>query len=277
MEANKILSADVLDIIFEGKNKDYGAYYLRKTYNRRIARALIITASVAALALAGSVLSSVMKDKKDKKVKLNEMTIQDVKQEEKKEPPPPPPPPPPPKQEPPKVEMKQFTPPVIKKDEEVEKPPPPQEELKDVKIDVKDQEGIKDNDIPAPEKIDEGKNVVEEKPVEDENKIFDKVEIEASFPGGDSKWRQYLERNANGQVASDNGAPEGTYTVVIQFVVDKEGNISDVKALTSHGYGMEDEAMRVIKKGPKWTPAVQNGRQVKAYRKQPITFQVQSE
>lgn len=277
MEANKILSADVLDIIFEGKNKDYGAYYLRKTYNRRITRALIITASVAALALAGSVLSSVMKDKKDGKVKLNEMTIQDVKQEEKKEPPPPPPPPPPPKQEPPKVEMKQFTPPVIKKDEEVEKPPPPQEELKDVKIDVKDQEGIKDNDIPAPEKIDEGKNVVEEKPVEDENKIFDKVEIEASFPGGDSKWRQYLERNANGQVASDNGAPEGTYTVVIQFVVDKEGNISDVKSLTNHGYGMEEEAMRVIKKGPKWTPAVQNGRQVKAYRKQPITFQVQSE
>lgn len=274
MEANKILSADVLDIIFEGKNKDYGAYDLRKTYNRRITRALIITASIAALALAGSVLASVMKEGKDKKVKMNEMTIQDVKQEEKKEPPPPPPPPPPPKQEPPKVEMKQFTPPVIKKDEEVEKPPPPQEELKDVKIDVKDQEGIKDNEIPTPEVIDEGKKVIEEKPVEDENKIFDKVEIEASFPGGDAKWRQYLERNANGQVASDNGAPEGTYTTVVQFVVDKDGNISDVRALTSHGYGMEDEAIRVIKKGPKWTPAVQNGRQVKAYRKQPITFQV---
>ncbi|MBL7729669.1 MAG: energy transducer TonB [Chitinophagaceae bacterium] len=274
MEANKILSADVLDIIFEGKNKDYGAYDLRKSYNRRITRALIITASIAALALAGSVLASAMKSDKDGKVKLNEMTIQDVKQEEKKEPPPPPPPPPPPKQEPPKVEMKQFTPPVIKKDEEVEKPPPPQEELKDVKIDVKDQEGIKDNEIPTPEVIDEGKKVIEEKPVEDENKIFDKVEIEASFPGGDAKWRQYLERNANGQVASDNGAPEGTYTTVVQFVVDKDGNISDVRALTSHGYGMEDEAIRVIKKGPKWTPAVQNGRQVKAYRKQPITFQV---
>lgn len=276
MEANKILSADVLDLIFEGKNKEYGAYDLRKTYNRRITRALIITASVAALALVASILATVMKSKDDGKVKLNEMTIQDVKQEEKKEPPPPPPPPPP-KQEPPKVEMKQFTPPVIKKDEEVEKPPPPQEELKEVKIDVKDQEGIKDEQIATPEVIDKGKEIIEEKKEEDENKIFDKVEIEAGFPGGDAKWRQYLERNANGQVASDNGAPEGTYTVVVQFVVDKEGNISDVKALTSHGYGMEQEAVRVIQKGPKWTPAVQNGRQVKAYRKQPITFQVQSE
>ncbi|MBD0333129.1 MAG: TonB family protein, partial [Chitinophagaceae bacterium] len=63
-----------------------------------------------------------------------------------------------------------------------------------------------------------------------------------------------------------------TYTVIIQFIVDKEGNISDVKALTNHGYGMEQEAMRAVKKAPKWTPAIQNGRQVKAYRKQPITF-----
>ena len=275
MEVNKILSADVLDIIFEGKNKDYGAYELRKTYNRRITRALIITASVTILALGGSVLASVMNSDDSNKVKFDEMTIQEVKQEDKKEPPPPPPPPPP-KQEPPKVEMKQFTPPIIKKDEEVEKPPPPQEELKEAKIDLVNQEGIKDENI-APIQIDEGKQIVEEKKEEDENKIFDKVEIEASFPGGDSKWRQYLERNANGQVATDNGAPEGTYTTVVQFVVDKEGNISDVRALTNHGYGMEEEAMRVIRKGPKWTPAVQNGRQVKAYRKQPITFQVQSE
>ena len=276
MEANKILSADVLDIIFDGKNKDYGAYELRKTYNRRITRALIITASVALLALLASILSSTLKEKGDKKVKMNEMTIQDVKQEEKKELPPPPPPPPP-KQEPPKVEMKQFTPPVIKRDEEVEKPPPPQEELKEAKIDVVSQEGIKDEGIADPTDIDQGKQIVVEKKEDDENKIFDKVEIEASFPGGDSKWRQYLERNANGQVATDNGAPEGTYTTVVQFVVDKEGNISDVRALTNHGYGMEEEAIRVIKKGPKWSPAVQNGRQVKAYRKQPITFRVEAE
>ena len=274
MEPNKILSADILDLVFEGRNKDYGAYELRKTYQRRLGRALLITSAIAILALGGSLLASAKKG--NSKVKMQEMTIQDLKQDEKKEPPPPPPPPPP-KQEPPKVEMKQFTPPVIKKDEEVEKPPPPQEELKEVKIAEVNQEGIKDNNIVTPTVIDEGKQIVEEKKEDDENKIFDKVEIEASFPGGDGKWRRYLETNCNGQVASDNGAPEGTYTTVVQFVVDKEGNISDVKALTNHGYGMEEEAMRTIKKGPKWIPAVQNGRQVKAYRKQPITFQVTGE
>lgn len=84
MEANKILSADILDLVFEGRNKDYGAYELRKSYNKRITRALLITASLAALALLGSILSSAMKGKGDKKVKINEMTIQDVKQEEKR-------------------------------------------------------------------------------------------------------------------------------------------------------------------------------------------------
>jgi protein TonB len=274
MEANKILSADILDLIFEDRNKEYGAYNLRKTYNSRINRALIITASVAALTIGGSLLASNLKSSSDKKIKMQEVTLTEVKQEEKKIIPPPPPPP---KVEPPKVEMKQFTPPVIKKDEEVEKPPPPQEELKEAKIDVVNQEGIKDDNIATPVIIDEGKQIVEEKKEEDENKIFDKVEIEAKFPGGDGKWRQYLERNCNAQVATDAGAPEGTYTTVVQFVVDKEGNISDVKAMTNHGYGMEEEAVRTIKKGPNWTPAVQNGRPVKAYRKQPITFQVTGE
>jgi protein TonB len=110
-----------------------------------------------------------------------------------------------------------------------------------------------------------------------DNRVFDKVEIEASFPGGDSKWRQYLERNANGQVATENGAPAGTYTTVIQFVVDKDGSITNVKALTNHGYGMENESIRIIKAGPKWNPAVQDGRLVKAYRNQPITFRVEDE
>lgn len=278
MEANKILSADVLDLIFEGKNKEYGAYDLRKTYNRRIGRALLITSAVALLAIGGSFLASAMKNDGKKKVKMQEMNIQEIKQEEKKDIPPPPPPPPPPKPDPPKVEMEKFTPPVIKDDKDVEDPPPTQEKLEDTKIAEISQEGVKEEILEAPKAVDEGKQIVEEKKVEeDENKIFDKVEVEAKFPGGDSKWRQYLERTLNPNTPVDNGAPDGTYTTVVQFVVDKDGNISDVRALTSHGYGMEEEAIRVIKKGPKWEPAIQNGRQVKAYRKQPITFQVQSE
>jgi len=274
MEANKILSADILDLVFEGRNKEYGAYDLRKTYNKRIILAMVITASLMILAILGSVLASTLKSTDDKDLNIREVTIQDIKQEEDKPEPPPPPPPKPP--DPPKIEMAKFTPPKIVKDEEVQEPPPEQKELEEVKIDVVKQEGIKDEGIVAPAVIDDGKGIVEEKK-EDENKIFEKVEIEASFKGGESAWRKYLERNLNPSTPVDNGAPEGMYTVYVQFVVSKDGSISDVKALTNHGYGMEAEAVRVIKKGPSWTPAIQNGRSVNAYRKQPITFQVQSE
>jgi periplasmic protein TonB len=272
MEANKILSADILDLVFEDRNKDYGAYQLRKTYNRRIIKALIITASVALLALLGSFIASKL-DSGPSKIDIKEVTIQDIKQEDKPEPPPPPPPKPP---DPPKIEMAKFTPPKIVKDEEVQEPPPEVKELEEKKIDVVSQEGIKDEGIVTPVEIDQGKQIIEEKK-EDENKIFEKVEIEASFKGGESAWRKYLERNLNANVGPDNGAPTGVYTVYVQFVVSKDGSISDVKALTNHGYGMEAEAVRVIKKGPPWTPAVQNGRSVNAYRKQPVTFQVTEE
>jgi protein TonB len=274
MEANKILNADILDLIFEDRNKEYGAYDLRKTYNKRIVKALVITASVALLALLGSFLAKAFNSGK-KNVVEHEITLQEIKEEEKKPdiPPPPPPKPPPP----PQVEMAKFTPPKIVKDEEVKEVIQENKELEDKKIDVVNQEGIKDDNIAAPSQIDEGKQVIEEKKEDDENKIFEKVEVEASFPGGDGAWRKFLERNLRGDVASENGAPAGTYTVVVQFVVDKEGNVSDVKALTSHGYGMEDEAVRVIKKGPQWKPAIQNGRNVKAYRRQPITFQIEEQ
>lgn len=113
--------------------------------------------------------------------------------------------------------------------------------------------------------------------VEEENKLYDRVDVEASYPGGDKEWRKFLERTLNGNVPLDNGAPAGKYTVIVQFVVTKDGSITDVRALTNHGYGMEKEVIRVIKAGPKWVPAQQNGRIVKAYRRQPVTFVVMEE
>jgi len=277
MEANKILQSDLLDLIFEGRNKAYGAYELRKTYNRRIRLALLITFGLAAFIFGATILARSLAPKQKAEVQVKDVVLENIQQEQKKEPPPPPPPPPP-KQEPPKVEMTKFTPPKIVKDEEVKKEdvPPPVEKLEDTKISVVNQEGVKDLNIAAPPVVDAGKAVVEA-PKEDPDKVFEKVEVEAQFPGGEGAWRNYLQRNLNASAPIDNGAPEGQYTVVVQFIVDKEGNISDVKALTNHGYGMEEEAVRAIKRGPKWTPAIQNGRNVKAYRKQPITFVVASQ
>ncbi|MGC4232337.1 MAG: energy transducer TonB [Niabella sp.] len=276
MEANKILTTDFLDLLFEGRNKSYGAYELRKTYNKRLWLALAATAIAFALIAGVVFLRSQLKPKDDSQdVKISEVTIQQIEQQEKKpdEPPPPPPPPPPKQAPPPKIEMKAFTPPKIVKDEEVKEPPPAVEELKETKIGTINQEGIKDIGIVTPPAAaDAGKGLVEvTKPVEKEPEIFTKVEVDAQYPGN---WRSFLERNLDGQVAVDNGASPGNYTVIVQFVVDVAGNVSDVKALTNHGYGMEQEAIRVIKKSNKWKPAIQNGREVKAYRKQPITFQV---
>jgi len=107
--------------------------------------------------------------------------------------------------------------------------------------------------------------------------VFEKVDKEAFYPGGEGGWKQFLVKNLNPNVPIDNGAPVGIYTVYAQFIVNKEGLISDVKALTNIGYGMEKEVLRIIQKSGKWVPANQNGRNVNAYRKQPVTFQVTDE
>lgn len=107
--------------------------------------------------------------------------------------------------------------------------------------------------------------------------VFTREEKEAAFAGGEKAWRGYLERNLDPSVPVVRKAPPGTYAVLVQFIVEKDGSIADVVAKTSFGYGMEKEAIRVIKNGPKWIPAVQYGRNVKAYRIQPLTFVVARE
>jgi len=107
--------------------------------------------------------------------------------------------------------------------------------------------------------------------------VFEKVDVEATFSGGEAAWRKYLEQNLDPNVPVENGAPIGIYTVVVQFIVDKTGAISDIKTLTNFGYGMEQEVMRIMKKSPMWSPASQNNRTVKAYRKQPVTFVIDAE
>jgi protein TonB len=277
MEVNKILSADVLDIIFEGRNKEYGAYELRKSYNKRLFTSLIIVGAICLLLFVGYFVSALLEDNTAKKeVVVQDVQLEEIKQEEKKDEPPPPPPPKPP--DPPKVEMAKFTPPKIVKDEEVkeEEKPPEVEKLEETKIGTMNQEGQKDEGIVAPPVEDGGKGVVEapKKDDEDWDKTFTKVEIESEYPGGAAAWQRYLNRNLRyPQEAIDN---EVQGAVVVQFIVDREGNVSDVEAI-SGPQELRSEAVRVIKKSGKWTPAVQNGRQVKSYKKQPIVFRLESE
>jgi len=275
MDVNKIMSADILDIIFDGRNKDYGAYELRKTYSKRLTIALGGTAVLLALIFIISVLANTVGSDKSKDMVVQDVQLEEIKEEKKNEPPPPPPPP---KPEPPKVEIAKFTPPKIVKDEEVkeDEKPPEVEKLEDTKIGTVNQEGIKDEGITAPPVSDAGKGVVEapKKDDEDWDKTFTKVEIESEYPGGASAWQRYLNKNLRyPQDAIDN---EIQGTVIVQFIVDKAGTVSDVEAISGPNE-LRAEAVRVIKKSGTWTPAVQNGRQVKSYKKQPITFRLESE
>lgn len=276
MEPNKILQADLLDVIFEGRNKDYGAYELRKKYHKRIVLALVITAALAVAAVLASIVAQQINKNKDHEVKVSEVVLQQVTQKQD-EPPPPPPPPPPKAPPPPKVEMAKFTPPVIKKDEEVKKEEiPPVEKLEDTKIDVINQEGIKDQMIATPPPVDEGKKVVEE-PKVDENQIFTKVEIEAQVD--QKSWIRWLQSQLQRYIedAASNGMEPGTYTVQVKFLVERDGSIADVHALNDPGFGLGKAAEAVVKKGPKWSPGIQNGKQVRSYHTQPITFVIQDQ
>jgi len=266
METNKILSANLLDIIFDGRNKDYGAYELRKTYQKRITKALLVTTGISLLIFAGSALARSSKLKSTQRFITNELTITELAEEKKLELPKPP-------REPQPVSTRtvMFTTPAIV--EHVERPLPTIDQLDNAKIDVETKAGKDDNGLVDENTIGEGKGVIEPKKVEEPD-IFTAVEIDAKFNGN---WVKFLTRNLNPSIPIDNGAPAGTYKIIIQFVVDLDGNLSDIKALTNYGYGMEQEAIRVVKKANGWEPAFQNGRHVKAYRMQPITFVVTEE
>ena len=243
MEANKILGADVLDIIFEGKNKEYGAYQLRKSYKKTLTKALIITGSTLLLILLGTVFASIIERKSAKDFNVVDTQMAEIKADEPPPPPPPPPPTPPP---PPEINQVKFTPPKIVKDEEVKADEKIEEIKEDQVISTKTVESENKVQIVQAPVEDKGTQVVEVKVADDENKIFTKVEVEAAFPGGEEAWRNYLKKTLNSNTPVDNGASGGKYTVIVKFVVSKDGSLSDVKCENDPGFGMCDEAVRVI-------------------------------
>lgn len=95
-----------------------------------------------------------------------------------------------------------------------------------------------------------------------------------SFPGGEKAWVKFLKKELNTKIPVENGAQKGRYAVVIEFVVKEDGTPADFIALTNHGYGMEEEAMRVLGTVKKWKPAIMNGKPVESVFKKEIVFVV---
>jgi protein TonB len=103
----------------------------------------------------------------------------------------------------------------------------------------------------------------------------DKVDQKpARFPGGEIAWNKYLDRVMDKEMPSKKGGPPGTYTVVVSFIIDKTGAISEITAENDPGYGTKEEALKVIKKGPKWVPAEKDGQKVIYRHRQSIEFVV---
>jgi hypothetical protein len=106
------------------------------------------------------------------------------------------------------------------------------------------------------------------------DKVYRPEEVDAKveFPGGFSEWGQYVAKNVNAIIPIDKGAPYGTYTVKILCTVTKKGRLKDFKPQTKHGYGMENEFIRALRKSPDWIAARINGQHVDSYTIIPFTF-----
>ena len=271
-----------VDMVFAGKNKEYGAYQLRKGTSGRNIKSLLILVIAAAL-VGGFLAWKVIEQKKAEEqqaymeaMELAKLQKQAKKEEKKKE------------QVKPKIEPKKeipvaretqkFTAPVIKKDELVkeENQVKQMDKLDDkVAVGSEDKEGVKDRTVeavrseiavaappppPAP------------KP-EVATKVFDVVEEMPSFPGGNAALMSYLNSNTKYPVVAQENGVQGR--VIISFVVERDGSISDVKVARSVDPSLDREAQRVVKSMPRWTPGKQNGQTVRVKYTVPVVFRLQ--
>jgi len=268
------------DLIFEGRNKEYGAYKLRTQTGKRNLKAIITIAILAALAIilfyikAGYDAYQAAHAKNENVTELSALN-QPKKKEAKVER---------------KVEVEEkkevvkessikFTAPVIKKDAEVK----PEDEMKTQDQIMKTNTAIGALDVKG--NSDQGEILkvtqrVETEPVkaeapkpEVENKVFDVVEQMPSYPGGQGALMQFLQSNIKYPVVAQENGVQGRVT--ISFVVERDGSITDVAVARSVDPSLDREAMRVVKSMPKWIPGKQNGQAVRVKYNVPVSFRLQ--
>ena len=266
-----------VDLVFEGKNKEYGAYVLRKETGKRNVKALVWVligiAAIFAIAYANLAIQNAMKQNVSVETDV-ELSKLAQKKEAKVE-----------RKEPIKVEMEQkvvekvkssvkFTAPEIKKDDEVK----PEDELKSQDDLSKTNTAIgafdvKGNDEAEGEVLKAKEVVVDEKPKEEETKVFDVVEQMPQFPGGPNALFEYLSKNIKYPVVAEENGIQGR--VIVTFVVERDGSITDVKVAKSVDPSLDKEAQRVVKSMPHWIPGKQNGSAVRVKYTVPVTFRLQ--
>lgn len=277
MNTATISGNDFLDILFKERNKDYGAYELRRKYDKRVRNAIMGTASIALVIIGGYTVSNHLMASvtvtRPAPPPVDTLRLIDPFE---KMPTPQPPVLPSSNPAPAKPTIKAATL-VVVRDNNVspDDEPPRLDDMVNKTIGLANTGGDVDG-IDAPVLTGTGTGVVEipvAKEADDVICNFYSIEIPPTFPGGEEALAKYLGKNIRyPHVAAENGI-EGI--VVVQFVVDREGNVKDIKVVTpAKGGGLEQEASRVIKAMPKWKPGKQNGRYVSVLYSIPVNFRL---
>lgn len=262
-----LFNKEWLDVVFVGKNKNYGAYALRQTNAKNTTKALLLASAFFILlffapkiyALIVGVLPEAPKEKQVEMVMQSPPPIDP----EVKTPPPVEPPPP-------KQDQIKFPPPIVKPDNEVrDEEPPKTEDLKRADPGQKTIEGDPNADIVQIAPVGEGPKqaaIVEDNTVY----TFQTMENPPMFPGGINEFYKYLNKAINyPPMASENNI-QGT--VYLSFTVEKDGSLTDIKVDRKLGYGTDEEAVRVLKASKRWNPGMQNGKPVRVKYNIPIKF-----
>ena len=263
MTSNEILKADILDILFDNRNKQYGAYALRKTYNGRLGIALGISLSSILLLffvmrMDNSSKQSGLPVDKDQVVITTVELPKDIKR----------PDPIVPKQIAPVVKQTAFVNPVITDDNKVKNSMPDQIDLLKGLISDQTKEGIDATNIPTTKEAPVGNTPVKEdvKPIATTEMP---VQKEPEFPGGQQAWLNFLQKYL---IAPEELEPGEKKNVAIRFQVSPEGIVTNFEIVHSAGGSFDNEVIRVLRKMPKWKPAIQNGQPVARAFTQPVTF-----
>jgi len=256
-----LLKNQWLEIVFDGRNKSYGAYDLRKSVTKNSFKAFIIGTLLFGLLVSIPNILRMLPDSSANDDALN-VKITTVKMPPKDKPkdnlPPPPPPPP-------KVDQVKFVKPVVAKAEDVVEEIVVIKEIKDKKLGAETIKGDPDAELTV-EPVGTGVAAV----VEEDNTVYSTagIEVKPDFPGGMDKFYNYIAKNY--RTPEEEGLKGKVY---VTFVVEKDGSLTDIKVLRDIGYGTGKEAIRVLKATPKWNPGEQNGKKVRCTFSLPISIQ----
>ena len=272
MNNAQLATASLDDIVFDGRNRGYGAYELRALYQRHVTRALVIATVLFALLLAFPLLAQLLRDKLPVSTSRTDdgNTLIAPPIDPKVITPPPIAPPVAPPVQPREVAIR-FTPPVVARDEKVTEEVPEQEALATARISTVTQEGSAGPNIRELEAV-EGPKTIEGTV---DTKVYISVEQMPKLPGGGgtSAIVAAIQRAVKYPALALHNGVEGK--VYASFTVNEKGEIIDLKLVKGLGSGLDEETLRAIRSLPRFIPGKQNGREVSVSFTVPVTYRIQ--